>query len=226
VSDRRWVKIAWLMSVAAASEGRDEVCVWDLFVVPWCAAPDALRQTAVRDWLGARLGVEEACSPPRLTRVVEAFEAQLDLERSANDLDYDESGRLRFSAKDLAAEVGDAKGGAQALRITHTRVRRYGAVHIRARTRQVDDLVARIDGYADELSALRRSLAQYRAGSVWLDEDFANRVEANLAATADAIRALRERVVSTRAGFESLPRLAEDPGELPAPVEYDLAEAR
>ena len=224
VSDRRWVKIAWLMSVVAASEGRSVVCVWDLFVLPWCTAPDASRQTAVRDWLCARLGVREAFSPPRLTRVVEAFAAQLDAERSANDLDYDESGRLRFSAQDLASEVGDAKGGSQALRITHSRRRRYGAVHIRARTRQIDELLERIDSYAAELADRRESLGQYRANSVWLNDDFAARVEANLAATADTIRGLREQVVTTRAGFESLPRLAEDSGELPAPVAYDLAE--
>jgi hypothetical protein len=35
---------------------------------------------------------------------------------------------------------------------------------------------------------------------------------------------LRERVIAARAGFESLPRLAEDPGELPAPVAHDLLE--
>jgi MoxR-like ATPase len=158
-----------------------------------------------------------------LTRVVEAFEAQLDAERSANDLDYDESGRLRFSARDLAGEVGDAKGGAQALRITHTRRRRYGSAHIHARTRQIDELLLRIDGYAAELRRHRESLAHYRAHSVWLDDDFGARVEANLAATADVVRVLRGRVVAARAGFESLPRLAQDTGDVPPPVPHDLA---
>jgi len=225
VSDRRWVKIAWLMSVAAASEGRDSMCQWDLFVLPWCTAPDAERQAAVGDWLCTRLGVREAFSPPRLTRVVEAFEAQLEAERNANDLDYDESGRLRFSARDLAGEVGDAKGASQALRITHTRRRRYGTAHIQARTCQVDELAARIDGYALELRRHQESLAHYRAHSVWLDDAFGVRVEANLAATAEAIRVLRERVVATRVGFESLPRLAQDAGAVPAPVQHELVAA-
>ena len=222
VSDRRWVKVAWLMSVAAVVEGRSTVCLWDLFVLPWCTAPDAVRQAAVRDWLCSRLGVQEAFAPPRLTRVVEAFEAQWEAERNANDLDYDESGRLRFSAGDLAGEVGDAKGGSQALRITHTRRRHYGAVHIRARTRQIDALLGRIDSYATELADQRESLAHYRANSLWLDDDLAARVDTNLSATADAVRALRERVVATRAGFESLPRLTQDTGEAPPPVQHDL----
>ena len=87
VSDRRWVKIAGLLKTAAATEGRAELCLWDLWLLPWCTAHDAAGQSAVHDWLLTRLGVREALSPPRLTRVVEAFEAQARLEQEADDLD-------------------------------------------------------------------------------------------------------------------------------------------
>jgi MoxR-like ATPase len=135
VSDRRWVKIVWLLRVAAASEGRASVgavgpAAAALADGARCAAPGA-----VADWLAARLGVREAFSPARLTRVVEAFEGQLQAERQANDLDYDEAGRLRFSAVELAEEVGDAKGGAAAPRMKYSRRRHYGATHIGARVR-------------------------------------------------------------------------------------------
>src|SRR5690606_18273054 len=143
VSDRRWVKIGHLLRMAAASEGRASVAEWDLGLVPCCIAADPAAQQAVSDWLTTRLGIREAFSPPRLTRVVEAFEAQLKAEREANDLDYDEAGRLRFSAVDAAAQaaealrdagtagqagalagaIGDAKGGAAALRMTYARKR-------------------------------------------------------------------------------------------------------
>lgn len=223
VSDRRWVKTARLLRVAAASEGRDAVCLWDLLLLPWCTAPDAARQAAVGDWLCTRLGVREAFSPPRLTRVVEAFEAQLQAERNANDLDYDDTGRLRFSATELADEIGDAKRGAQALRLSHTRQRRYGPAHIGARTRQIDELVDRIDAYAAELAGRRGELADYRARSLWLDADLAERAENNLADTARVVAALRERILAARAGFESLPRLpeGEGDGEGPPPVQYE-----
>lgn len=221
VSDRRWVKIAHLLRVAAASEGRTVVGVWDL-LLPWCTAPDAPRQAAVGDWLGARLGVREAFSPPRLTRVVEAFEAQLQAEQNANDLDYDDTGRLRFSATELADEIGDAKRGAQALRLTHTRQRRYGPAHIGARTRQIDALVARIDAYLAELAACRNDLAAYRAASLWLDEALAARAERNLADTARVVTSLRERMQEARGGFEALPRLpATEAGTIPTPVAHE-----
>lgn len=226
VSDRRWVKIARLLRVAAASEGREAVSLWDLLLLPWCTAPDAARQGAVADWLCTRLGVREAFSPPRLTRVVEAFEAQLQAEQNANDLDYDESGRLRFSSAELAGElaeaVGDAKGGAQALRLTHTRQRRYGPAHIGARTAQIDALIERIDTYHAELAARLRDLADYRVASLWLDGALAERAERNLADTARVVANLRERMQAARAGFEALPRLpAAEADTTPPPVAHE-----
>ena len=226
VSDRRWVKIVRLLRMAAASEGRPAVQLWDLLLLPWCTAPDAPRQKAVSDWLQARLGVRMAFSPPRLTRVVEAFEAQLEAELKANDLDYDESGRLRFSAGELAEDIGDAKGGASALRMTYSRQRRYGNLHIAARTGQIDELLARIDAYADELAGQFTSLSAYCASSLWLDAELTGHVSANLAATVEAVANLRRRAAKAREGFLNLPRLPEDDGDVPLPVEHDaLTEA-
>jgi MoxR-like ATPase len=220
VSDRRWVKIARLLRVAAASEGRAEVSPWDLWLLPWCAAPDAERQAALAAWLEGRLGVRAPLAPPRLTRVVEAFEAQLEAERHADDLDYDEEGRLRLGA-DLAAEVGDAKGGAAAPRLSFTRRRRYGESHVGARLAQLDDLDRRVEGYLAELAARERDLAAYRAAALWIDERFAGRAARALAATVEALRALRVRARRAGDGFVALPRLPQDPGRVPEPVAHE-----
>jgi MoxR-like ATPase len=230
VSDRRWVKIVRLLRVAAAAAGRQAVATWDLLLLPFCTAPDAPRQETVAAWLAARLGVREAIQPARLTRIVEAFEAQRDLEAKANDLDYDESGRLKFSADQMAADIagsiGDAKGGAAALRMTYSRQRRYGATHIAARVRQIDDALTRIAGYAAEIAAREADLAAYRTRNLWLDEALLERVAANLAATAAAIAQLAARMAAAREGFLALPRLEADDGRLPEPVEHeDLAAA-
>ena len=221
VSDRRWVKIVRLMKTACASEGREAISHWDLWLLPWCVAAERSGQQEVSEWLASRLGVREAFAPPRLSRVVEAFEAQLVVEREANDLDYDESGRLRFSAADLSDSVGDAKGGAQALRMTYARKRRYGQSHVSARTAQIDSLIERIDAYKVELVWRREDLAAYVAGSVWMDEDFAARVDANLGGTGTSLDDLRSRALAARAGFEALPRLADDPGVVPDPVIHE-----
>lgn len=225
VSDRRWVKIVWLLRVAAASEGRAAVTLWDLLLLPWLTAPDAARQAAVADWLAARLGVQEAFSPVRLTRVIEAFEAQLDAEAKANDLDYDESGRVKFSSTDLAGSIGDAKGGAAAPRIKYSRPRRYGETHIAARLSQIDSLSLRIDEYAREIARHRATLAAYRAHSLWLDESLTRRAAAILEATAAAIDELARRAGAARQGFLGLPRLTEDDSVRPEPIAHESLDA-
>jgi MoxR-like ATPase len=214
------VKIVRLLRMAAATEGRTAVAVWDLLLLPWVTAPDAPRQEAVADWLSARLGVREANSPERLTRVVEAFEAQLEAELIANDLDYDESGRLRFSAAELAERVGDAKQGAAAPRMTYSRRRRYGETHIGARVSQIDALLLRIADYAVEISAQLESLAAYRVQSLWLDESLTERAAAVLAATGMAVASLAERARAARSGFLDLPRLPQDDGVVPDPIAH------
>lgn len=240
VSDRRWVKIGHLLRMAAASEGRASVAEWDLGLVPCCIAADPAAQQAVSDWLTTRLGIREAFSPPRLTRVVEAFEAQLKAEREANDLDYDEAGRLRFSAVDAAAQaadalrdagtagqadalagaIGDAKGGAAALRMTYARKRRYGKLHIAARTGQIDSLLDRLAACGDELAARRESLAAWAAQALWADPGFVAAASANLAGVGAALDALEARARDARAGFEALPRLDAD-GARPPAVEHE-----
>ena len=227
VSDRRWVKLAHLLRVAAASEGRAAASEWDLGLVPYCVAADEPARLAVAEWLAARLGVREAWSPPRITRVVEAFEAQLATEREARDLDYDEAGRLRFTASDPAAQagelagaIGDAKGGSAALRMSYARMRRYGSLHIGARTAQLDGVLARLAAYRGELGAQRAALEAWAEQALWADPAFIAAARAGLEAVDGALAGLEARARRARAGFEALPRL-EQAGVAPAAVEHD-----
>lgn len=224
VSDRRWVKIVGLLKVACASEERKTVSLWDLWLLPCCVSVTREQEEAVGDWICKRLGVREGFSPERLTRVVEAFEAQLSVEREANDLDYDEAGRLRFAAEDRATEladsVGDAKGGAQAVRLSYTRKRRYGQLHIGARTRQIDEVIERVAEYAAEVAARRTELTAFVGDSLWVDNVLALRTDASLQDTMACVAALRERLLAARAGFEALPRLSLDSGCIPEPVAH------
>ena len=225
VSDRRWVKITGLLRVAAATEGRAAVALWDLLLLPWLTAPDAARQTQVAEWLAARLGVREAFAPERLSRVVEAFERQLDTERQANDLDYDASGRLNFSATEIATEIGNAKGDATALRMNYNRRRRYGDTHIAARVNQLDALLLRNASYTQEVGQHAAGLQTYAASSLWLDHDLTQHAAANLARTEATVQQLAERTRALRAGFLDLPRLPQDNGVVPEPVDYEPLDA-
>jgi MoxR-like ATPase len=224
VSDRRWVKLVALLRMAAASAGHTSVSRWDLLLAPCCLAHDAAGQHGLTEWLTGRLGVRAAFAPPRLVRIAEAFEAQLDIEQQANDLDYDESGRLKFSsAEAIAEQIGDAKGGSAALRMTYHRARRYGSHHIAARTRQIDNALLRLDDYRSELAALRADLTAYRTHNLWLDAAVLDRAASSLAGTAAALDDIAARLALARDGFLALPRLAQDDAGTPDEIQLDWA---
>lgn len=222
VSDRRWVKTVRLLRVAAASEGRAEIDVWDLLLLPVCLAVSEAEQGWVAEWLAATMGVHQAFTPPRLTQAVDAFESQLTAERNANDLDYDESGRLRFRAdthaQAIAQEIGDAKGGSAALRMTYSRKRRFGELHISARTRQLDGLSAMLDEHRSALAVLQSSGQRAARERLWLAAEQLARPLAVLGETGALLAALAARIIEIRTGFDALPRL-QAPGVAPEPVD-------
>ena len=102
--------------------------------------------------------------------------------------------------------------------MSYRRRRLYGEVHITARVRQIDELIERIAGYSEAIAASRTELAAYTAQSIWLDRDFAAQADTNLAATAQAIEALRLRAFAAREAFMALPRREVDTGQVPEPV--------
>ncbi|GAB4397995.1 MAG: hypothetical protein OHK0048_08170 [Rhodoferax sp.] len=229
-SDRRWVKLLGLLRVAAASQGAVEISPWDLFLAPACLSPSDAHQGRLSDWLTQHLGVQPEWAPPRLSSLVQSFEAQLNIEQQANDLDYDDQGRLRFDPAradaELAAQVGDAKGGSAALRISAHRARRYGPLHIQARTGQIDAALDRLDDYRQALRASQDALQTYRARALWVAPALLDAAQARLDDLARQLQGFAQRLAQTRAGFEALPRLDRDPhpGVAPDPMPESLAE--
>ena len=213
VSDRRWRKIVKLLKTAALTDGRDTVSVWDLWLTQFCAAQRPEHQRLVGEWYEMSLGTHRALNPERMTRAIEAFEAQLQLERNAGDLNYDESGRLSI---DEAAT--DAKGGAQAPRMTFMRTKRYGATHIGARVAQVQELIDAMDEYLVQLDATRREVEAELPRRLWLARDFVVRAATNLDRTRLNAEQLRGRAQVAREGFAALPRLPVDDRVAPAPM--------
>lgn len=214
VSDRRWHKTARLLKAAALSNGRHAVSIWDLWLAQFCTTADPSQADIVADWYLRTLGVQGEINPARFTRVIEAFEAQLELEQNASDLNYDEHGVLA-----LDHQIHDAKGAAAAPRLSpFLRTRRYGATHIGARVAQVQaaldelaDFITALDRLADEL---RREVPRH----LWIAPEFAPRAAGHLAATRANLIALQLRASVARDGFAALPRLELDNCLVPEPV--------
>lgn len=205
VSDRRWRQLVGLMRVAAVTEGRRTLDALDLWLAPHVVGHDADAVAPLTDWLAGRLGaVAQALSG--LERAVQAYEQQLDIERSlpADEGIDDAAGKLA-----LARAIAGPEDAGGMLRIVSATLeeqlqRRFSPVHVATRLAQVDELAAQVraarQAAADALAALQARLA----GRLWLPPDLATRWCGAHEATRDVAQALAGRLAAVRAGFAAL----------------------
>lgn len=213
VSDRRWHKIVRLLKASALSNGRHSVTLWDVWLTQFCATENPAQATIVADWYARTIGTAGSTRPKRFTRVVEAFEAQLGIERDSNDLNYAEDGTLA-----LDEHANEAKSTSMMPRLSSfLRSRRYGATHIAARVAQTQAVIAEVDAFSTRLDALERELRHEVLHHLWIAPEFVPQAMAHLAACRGEILALRQRLQGVCAGFAALPRLEKDNGIAPEP---------
>jgi MoxR-like ATPase len=205
VSDRRWRQLVGLLRSAACTEGRTAVDRLDLWLVPYVVAVQPGQVAALHDWFVGEIAQAAPQDAPWLTRAVEAFEKQLEVELSMPaEGDDDSAGKLA-----LARSIGGAGDGGM-LRIVSSALedamrRRWSPVHVAARLAQVDEVAARA---AAPLPALRAALAQLEqalAGRVWLPPSLAALLLGNRRRTLATLDALLARLSQVREGFAALP---------------------
>ena len=100
VSDRRWLKLVRLLQVAAYTDGRDEVSLWDTWLVQHVAWHRPEERERIAAEVEARLGAASPSEPDRFARVVAALEATLAQERDTFAQSRDAEGRLLYRGQD------------------------------------------------------------------------------------------------------------------------------
>jgi len=219
VSDRRWRQLVGLMRTAAVTEGRATLDLVDLWLAPYVVGHDADAVPRLADWLAQRLG---AVAQPLtgLGHAVQAFEKQLELERSLppGETQDDSAGKLSL-ARAIAGPADD--GGL--LRVVSAALedhlkRRFSPVHVAARLAQVDDLAARVESVRQTAAEALSTLQARLAGRLWLPpERAAGWCDAH-EQTMAAATALATRLQAVRAGFALLKVDDRLPATAPAPV--------
>ncbi len=218
VSDRRWRQLVGLLRSAALTEGRAQVDPLDLWLVPYVLAAQPAQVPALQEWFVAEVAQAAPQDAPWLTRAVEAFEKQLEVELSMPaDGDDDSAGKLA-----LARAIGGA-GESGMLRIVSSALedamrRRWSPVHVAARLAQVDEVMQRA---AEPLAARREQRAALQAsldGRLWLPPSLATTLLGHHDHTIAILEALLRRLAVTRAGFAALPVDEALPQAEPEPV--------
>lgn len=224
VSDRRWRQWIGLMRVAAATEGRSELDALDLWLAPYVVSGRPEQVAELQQWFEADCLQVQPLEATWLTRAVQAFEQQAQLEASAQTGEGDDTAGKLALARALHREDGSADDGM--LRIVSARLeeqsrRRWSTVHIAARLAQVDEILAQIERERAPIEAQARQLAADLAQRLWLPPELAQRLLAGPAQTLARLDDLTARLRTARAGFAALPvdeALSADVALAPEPV--------
>jgi MoxR-like ATPase len=220
LSDRRWRQWMDLLRTAAATEGRATADALHLWTAPYVAAASPAQVPALQAWVDAEIAQAVPQDAPWLTRAVEAFEMQLQVEQMAPaDGADDTAGKLA-----LARSIGGADGDGGMLRLVSATLedrlrRRWSPVHVQARLDQIDQIAAQASAARTEVAAQAQALATRIAGRLWLPPGLAARWQAAHAHTLAVLDALLARLAATRAGFAAQPQDDALPALTPAAVD-------
>jgi MoxR-like ATPase len=220
MSDRRWRQWIGLLRVAAATEGRAEVDVLDLWTAPYVACGSPQDVARLEAWFEHDLLGAVPRDAPWLTRAVEAFERQLEIEQSTPD-DPDAANAAGKLA--LARSLSGGEQGERLLRMVsdtleHKLRRRYSPVHIEARVAQVEEILAQAREQHEIAARQEQALARRLQGRLWLPPEVAQRLVGAHAHTRGVLAGLMERLQRTCDGFGALPVDAQLDVAAPAPV--------
>lgn len=109
VSDRRWRKIVGLLRVAALTDGRTKVSIWDAWLLQHCTWEKPEQREVVAAWYGERVGAATPADPVRLLRLVSQHETVLQREREKLEQATGPNGELLY-ADEAGKPTSEIKG--------------------------------------------------------------------------------------------------------------------
>jgi MoxR-like ATPase len=233
LSDRRWRQIVGLARVAAASEGRLALDAMDLWLAPYVASAAPADVPALMAWFEDEWLALPPATAPWLERAVQAFEKQLGIEQqmpAETATGDDTAGKLalaRAIGLGRRPEGGDAGAAGHGMqRIVSERLearmrKRWGARHVQARVAQVAEIEAQVAKTVADLRAARASLEEATSVRLWLPPPRVGRWLARHDAALAMLSDFATRLQAVHEGFGALPIDEVQPGELPAPVDFE-----
>ena len=205
MSDRRWRQLVGLLHCAALTDGRSQVDALDLWLVPYVAGSDAASAQRISDWFAHTIVQAVVHEAPWLTRAVQGFEQQLDIEQQLPSEDGDAAaGKLA-----VARAVGGADDSAMLRMVSATleakQRRRFSSVHVAARLAQVDEIIERAQADRAPVQAALQALQARLTDRLWLPPDLAQAWCGAHTQTLAALDQCLARLRHCRAGFQELP---------------------
>ena len=210
VSDRRWRKALFLLQVAAHTDGRSDVSVWDCWLLQHCLWHRPEEIVVLAKWYGERAGAASPREPERFNKIAAAWEQKLAGDRAELEPTprVDGSGNALYQGRD-GRQTTERRSRAN-----------YGPYedntplfdqptcskgHVDGRTSGVDAHAKEIRAFVAGATAEAQTMDATIRGHLWLESAFA--VPAGQALQEHIKRAsdVLARLETARQGFEELP---------------------
>jgi MoxR-like ATPase len=215
VSDRRWRKALFLLQVAAHTDGRSAVSVWDCWLLQHCLWHKPEEITALGKWYEERAGAASPREPERFARVATAWEQRLREDSGKRVQKQNASGQLVFKdAEGRETTEKDRKdyyGRVDGVNDPIMEPIAFAQAHVDGRVSGVAGHMKEIVGFIQNAEAEADRLEATIRGHVWLDPAFAVRAVRNLHDHIKRATDARARLEVVKQGFQRLP--VEDEGE-------------
>jgi len=96
VSDRRWRKVVKLLQVAAYTNDKHEVSIWDCWLLQHCLWATPEQRESIFDWYQSRVGTKATFNPEKFGKLIAAWEQKREDEKNSQIQDRDEEDNLLY----------------------------------------------------------------------------------------------------------------------------------
>jgi len=96
VSDRRWRKVVKLLQVAAYTNDKNEVSIWDCWLLQHCLWATPEQRVSIFDWYQSRVGTKATFDPDKFSKLIAAWEKTLEKEKNSQIQERDEEDNLLY----------------------------------------------------------------------------------------------------------------------------------
>jgi MoxR-like ATPase len=216
VSDRRWRKALFLLQVAAHTDGRAAVSVWDCWLLQHCLWHKPEEITTLAKWYEERAGAASPREPERFNKVAGAWEQKLKEDKGRVAQKTDDQGRALF--KDPDGEITTEASSQRRKQgynfnwemetVFHEAMMepiKYARAHIAGRISGVDQHMAEVKAFIASGTTEAKTMDATIRGHVWLDPTFAVPAVRNLQEHIKRATDVLARLEKAKQGFQQLP---------------------
>ncbi len=223
VSDRRWRKALFLLQIAAYTNGRSAVSVWDCWLLQHCLWHKPEERETLAEWYEERAGAASPREPERFSKVANAWNEKLKEDQARVSHKTDDEGRPLF--KDLKGKATieatserrkDPHGYHSEMETVHhepiTSPIQYAEAHISGRVKSVEMHANQVSLFIEGATGEMESIDTIIRGDLWLDPTFA----------VLAVRNLQEHIRRAERALSKLDKARKGFAKLPVEEDFDI----